>query len=100
MNMHELPWGKTINASGGTMDFDEILRYIKRHTKDFLINIIITDAEFAVSESDVKDLLKEIEGMVIFVTNQAKPEVERLSKENDFRNQLVYVLADANFTVK
>jgi hypothetical protein len=45
-------------------------------------------------------LLKEIEGMVIFVTNQAKPEVERLSKENDFRNQLVYVLADANFTVK
>jgi predicted metal-dependent peptidase len=100
IQMHELPWGKTISASGGTMDFDKILDYINRHTKDFLINIIITDAGFSVSTQQVKDLLKSIEGMVIFVTNTASHEVEAISKETEFRTQLVYVLADPNFTVK
>ena len=100
MQMHELPWGKTIRADGGTMDFDKILDYINRHTKDFLINIIITDAGFSVPTQQVKDLLKSIEGMVIFVTNTASHEVESISKETEFRNQLVYVLADTNFTVK
>lgn len=100
MQMHELPWGKTIRADGGTMDFDKILDYINRHTKDFLINIIITDAGFSVPTQQVKDLLKSIEGMVIFVTNTASHEVESISKETEFRNQLVYVLADPNFTVK
>ena len=100
MQMHELPWGKTISANGGTMDFDKILDYINRHTKDFLINIIITDAGFSVPTQQVKDLLKSIEGMVIFVTNTASHEVESISKETEFRTQLVYVLADSNFTVK
>lgn len=100
MQMHELPWGKTIRADGGTMDFDKILDFINRHTKDFLINIIITDAGFSVPTQQVKDLLKSIEGMVIFVTNTASHEVESISKETEFRNQLVYVLADTNFTVK
>ena len=49
---------------------------------------------------NLKDLLKSIEGMVIFVTNTASHEVESISKETEFRNQLVYVLADTNFTVK
>lgn len=100
MQMHELPWGKTIRADGGTMDFDKILDYINRHTKDFLINIIITDAEFSVPTQQVKDLLKSIEGMVIFVTNSKKDEVDAISKETEFKTKLVYVLADPNFTVK
>lgn len=100
MQMHELPWGKTIRADGGTMNFDEILDYINRHTKDFLINIIITDAEFSVPAQQVKELLKSIEGMVIFVTNSKKDEVEDISKETEFKTKLVYVLADPNFTVK
>lgn len=98
--MHELPWGKVASAGGSTMDFDEILDYIKRHTKDYLINIIITDAEFNVPTGPVKDLLKEIDGLVIFVTNNDKPEVKELSKEPEFKTQLVYVLADSNFTIK
>lgn len=98
--MHELPWGKTVNAWGTTMDFDKILDYINRHTKDFLINIIITDAEFGVPPQPVKELLKNIDGMVIFVTNKPKDEVKKISEETEYRTQLVYVLADPDFTIK
>jgi hypothetical protein len=82
------------------MDFDSILDYINRHTKDYLINIIITDAEFSVPVQQVKELLKSIEGMVIFVTNSKKDEVDNISKETEFKTKLVYVLADSNFTIK
>ena len=45
-------------------------------------------------------LLKSIEGMVIFVTNSKKDEVDAIAKETEFKTKLVYVLADPNFTIK
>ena len=49
--MFEVPYGKEKGAGGGTMNFENILEYIKDNTYDYLINIIITDAGFSITES-------------------------------------------------
>lgn len=98
--MREIPFGKTISADGGTMDFDEILSFIDKNSKDYLINIIITDAGFAVNKDKVKNFLKAIPGLVIFITNIDSPEVKAISKETEFRTKLNYILADTEFSIK
>ena len=100
MSMREIPFGKTISADGGTMDFDEILKFIDKNSKDFLINIIITDAGFSVNKDKVKNFLKTIPGLVIFITNIDSPDVKAISKETEFKTKLNYILADSNFTIK
>ena len=98
MAMHELKWGNRINASGGTMSFDSILEYIKNHTHEYLINIIITDAQFSINESEVDRFIKDIDGMVLFITNNENGTMKNLAKKHN--TQLYYVLADHQFTVK
>lgn len=97
-SMHELKWGNRINASGGTMSFDAILEYIKNHTKNYLINIIITDAQFNINEIKVNNFIKDIDGMVLFITNNDNGIMKNLAKK--YNTQLYYVLADHQFTVK
>ena len=99
--MNEIKFGQTAYASGGTMDFDEILKFISKNTKNVLINIIITDAGFNVNETEVKNFLKkEVDGLVIFITNCENAQVKKIANENEFKTKLVYILADANFNVE
>jgi hypothetical protein len=98
--MREIPFGKTISSDGSTMDFDEILEFIDKNSKDYLINIIVTDANFSVNTAEVKKFLKNIPGLVIFVTNQDNKAVKAISEENDFKLKLNYILADSSFTIK
>lgn len=95
--MHELQYGKKMSADGGTMNFDEILNFIHKNTKDNLINIILTDAGFSINTNEVKNLMKELDGLFIFITNQGSQEMENLSKQ--YPTQLKYILADSAFTV-
>lgn len=99
--MNEIKFGQTAYASGGTMDFDEILKFITKNTKNVLINIIITDAGFNVDETEVKNFLKkEVDGLVIFITNCENTQVKKIANENEFKTKLIYILADANFNVE
>lgn len=99
--MNEIKFGQTAYASGGTMDFDEILKFISKNTKNVLINIIITDAGFNVNETEVKNFLKkEVDGLVIFITNADNAQVKKIANENEFKTKLIYILADANFNVE
>ena len=98
--MQEIKFGQKKYAGGSTMAFDRILDFINKNTKNVLINIIITDADFVVDESKVKKFLKEgVDGLVIFVTNNANDDVKKIADEIDFKTKLVYILADANFNV-
>ncbi len=98
--MEEIKFGQKRGASGGTMSFDGILDFINKNTKNVLINIIITDADFDVNDTKVKKFLKEgVDGLVIFVTNNANDNVKKIADEIDFKTKLVYILADANFNV-
>ena len=95
--MEEIPYGKSVGARGGTMNFDEIVTYINKHTKEFLINVILTDAGFQIDKGIVKDMIKDIDGMILFITNIDSDEMKEMSKQ--YPTQLFYVLADSNFTI-
>lgn len=99
-SMEEIKFGQKKYASGGTMAFDRILDFINKNTKNVLINIIITDADFNVDDSKVKKFLKDgVDGLVIFVTNSNNAQVQKIADELDFRTKLIYILADANFDI-
>ena len=99
-SMEEIKFGQKRYASSSTMAFDRILDFINKNTKNVLINIIITDADFNVDDSKVKKFLKDgVDGLVIFVTNMANNQVQKIADELDFRTKLIYILADANFDI-
>ena len=99
--MKEIKFGQTASAAGCTMSFDEILEFISKNTKNMLINIIITDADFSVNESKVKEFLKTgVDGLVIFITNCENAQVKKIANENAFKTKLIYILADANFNIE
>lgn len=95
----EIPFGKRCHASGGTCDFDDILKYIDKHTKDILINCIITDAEFGINKTEVKKFIKDLPGLVIVVTNTDNSVLKSLANETDLKTKLIYILADKDFTI-
>lgn len=100
-HMDEIRFGQTTSASGGTMGLDQILEFINKNTKNVLINIIITDAGFAVNESEIKNFLKSgVDGLVIFITNAENTEVKKIANETEFKTKLIYILADADFNVE
>ena len=100
-HMDEIRFGQTTSASGGTMGLDEILAFINKNTKNVLINIIITDAGFAVNENEIKNFLKSgVDGLVIFITNAENAEVKKIANEPEFKTKLIYILADADFNVE
>lgn len=96
--MKEIKFGNRASASGGTMAFASILDFMSKNTKNYLVNIIITDAEFDIDKDKISTFIKDIDGMVSFITNNDNPEVKSLSKK--FQNQLYYILADRNFSIK
>ena len=95
----EIPFGKRCHANGGTCDFDAILKYIDKHTKDILINCIITDAEFGINKTEVKKFIKDLPGLVIVVTNTDNSVLKSLANEADLKTKLIYILADKDFTI-
>lgn len=97
MNIQEIQYGKKCQANGGTMAFHQLLDNIVKRTKDYMINVILTDAGFDVVPSEVEKFLKDIEGCILFVTNIHSNEMQKLAEKH--KTQLFYVDADANFTV-
>ena len=96
--IQELEFGKTCGDGGGTMSFDELLSHINDLSKYFMINIIITDAQFNVNESEVIKFAKGLGGLVLFITNEDNPTVKHIS--DNMPKKLVYILADNSFTIK
>lgn len=95
--MRELKFGQRISAGGGTMNFDKILGFMKDHTKDYLVNIIITDAGFSIDKGKVDEFIKEIDGMISFVTNVDSQEMKSLADK--YKIQLKYILATSDFKI-
>lgn len=99
VSLHKLKFGQKMKADGGTMSFNKLLDYVNEYSKDFLINVIVTDAQFSdIDTSTIKGMLKEIDGIIIFITNTANETMEKLSKT--YPTKLNYILADSEFTLK
>ena len=93
----ELKWGTKTHAKGGNVEFSDIVKYMSTHTKNYMINVVITDARFDIGKNQVKTFVKDMDGMLLFITNQGCKDMEELSKE--IKTQIFYILADKNFTV-
>lgn len=94
--MTEIKFGDKVNAAGGTMNFDEIIDFMIENTDKFLINIIITDADFKIPTAEVNTMIKKIDGLVVFITNNEKREVKNMAKNT---HKLHYILANKDFTI-
>lgn len=98
--MVEVNWGKSLNARGGTMSFDSILKYINEETNDYMINIIITDAGFDVDEQKIEKFLAGINGCIMFVTNDPNSNVKDIANKQQNKTKLFFIAADQDFTIK
>lgn len=94
-SMDEIKYGNKCSLGGGTMPFHQILEFIKEHTNNFMINVIITDAQFEVNNAEIKKFIKEINGILIFVTNNKTPEIKKLSET--YKQKLYYIEAPIDF---
>ena len=97
-SLKEIKYGQKAQAGGGTMSFHELLKNIKDKTGEYLINVIITDAEFEVNVSEVENFVKEIDGMLLFITNTENVTVKDIAKK--YNTKLFYILADPQFKIK
>ena len=92
----EIPYGKVANASGTTISLDELCEYIYKKSGDYLINIIITDANFGgINENKITEIVEENENLLVFVTNKHNQQVKHLADK--FDTKIVYIFADDNF---
>ena len=96
-SIHPIEWGKRYGASGGTLPFDGIVDYIKKNTNDYLINVIITDAEFYIKRDVVMGMLNEVYGLIQFVTNSSNKTIESMAMGS--KGKLQYIEADPNFSI-
>lgn len=95
-DMQEVKYGNRSSAGGGTMPFHSILSYMKDNTKDYLINVIITDAEFDINESEVAKFINDIDGMILFITNTPNETMKSLAKT--YKTKLFYVESSHDFS--
>ena len=93
--MKEIKRGQKAPANGGTMSLQNLLGYVEKQTKEYLINIILTDAEFSIDRSAVVKLVKSMDGMFFLIANQPKPECEDIEKQ--LKGQFVFLQANDEF---
>ena len=82
-------------ASGGTCSLDTLFEHIETNCNNCLVNIILTDGSMDVNKSKLNSSLKNIDGCVIFITNELNNEVKQYAKTTNA--QVTYIQADSNF---
>ena len=82
-------------ASGGTCSLDTLFEHIETNCNNCLVNIILTDGSMNVNKSELNSSLKNIDGCVIFITNEPNNEVKQYAKTTNA--QVTYIQADSNF---
>lgn len=95
--LEEVQFGKVASCGGGTMAFHQLLEHIEKRSQDFLINVILTDAEFEVRQKEVCDFVDKIGGMLQFITNNENKEVKRIAEMVKYKTKLFYILANSTF---
>ena len=96
-NIREIPWGKRVNADNGNCDFAEIVDFIKENTQDYLINIVITDAQFDVDIASIDKFLEKINGMLTLIVNSDSYDFQEI--ENHNKSKVKYIKADPSFSL-
>ena len=87
---------------GGTCDFDKLLNKMKQYNETTALNVILTDAEWSIFESDVLRELRETNGSTIVITNadEKSPSVKAFERIEKASNKFTMILADQSFELK
>lgn len=96
--MHEITGGKKVSADGGTMDLDDIIEFMTKNTRDYLMNIVITDAGFSIDDKKIISQMKDLGGMVIIITNEDSEGLHDIEKKS--KGKIKWIRADSEFTLK
>ena len=80
------------------MAFEQLLKGIIDRSKENLINIIITDGEFSANINEVEKFLKELDGIVIYITNQVHKQGSKIVKQVADKNKEKLTFIEANST--
>lgn len=96
-NITEIKYGKKCSLGGGTMAMSDLLQSIKKYSNDFMINVVITDGEFDINNTEVKKFINDVNGIVIYIVNRKFPEMQKLAKE--LNTKLFFIEADSSFKI-
>jgi hypothetical protein len=95
----EIKFGQRSPSGGNTCDFEDLLNYISKNTKDILINCIITDADFGVNASEARKFFDESQGLVVVVTNNPNQTLKNLANETKLKTKYIYIEANSDFSL-
>lgn len=95
---HKIVGKKIPAASGGNVDFNQILDYIESHSMNDMINVIITDAQFTINPHKCVEIIKKTEGLFIVIANNQKNVSEFEEMKNALQEKFEYLIADEDFT--
>ena len=93
----EIEFGKKASLGGTTMSMSELLEAIQDHTNNYLINVVITDGYFTINDSQVKNFIKGVNGIVVYIVNRDFPEMEKLADQ--LKTKLFFIKADSDFKI-
>ena len=97
-SLTEIKYKKMVHASGGTFGFEELLRNIKEKGANAMVNMVITDAGFS-GIGDLSSFFKDVDGIVILITNTYGARKEFQDLEKKFNKQFIYIESDSNFSL-
>ena len=92
----EIKFGNKASLGGGTMSMSDLLKSIQRYTNNYLINVVITDGYFNINDSEVKNFMEDVNGIVVYIVNRDFPEMEKLANQID---KLFFIKADSEFKI-
>lgn len=92
----EIKFGNKASLGGGTMSMSDLLKSIQRYTNNYLINVVITDGYFTINDSQVKNFMEDVNGIVVYIVNRDFPEMEKLANQID---KLFFIKADSEFKI-
>lgn len=95
---HKITDKKIPRATGGNVDFNEILEYIEAHSMNDMINIIITDAWFPIAPKESSECIKRTSGLFIVIANNSRNEEDFMKMKNTLKEKFEYLQADDDFT--
>ncbi len=92
----EIKWGTRVSDRGCTLPFEDLLEDISKSDESSLLVIVITDAQFpGINEQKVEKFIKDVKGMIFFVTNENNEIIKNLAKKYPLK--LYYNLVPYDF---
>lgn len=98
-NAYSIKFKEYPRPNGGTLEMSDLFRFIEKKSKNYLVNIIITDGGFSgINESEVLKFVGSIPGLFIVICNEPNSECKSIEKKG--KGKFVFIEADPEFTIK